>query len=184
MVWGKKPWVFPPTLTSRQKSSGFIFIRSWILATFWPKLNTHSHTAYSTHSLSFARAWKVHCHTLWEKKSWRGIKQSHSQPHYLCRTKSAAATHKTQTLTEPVEIIMKTERNRHTRMDREKKRAGPVVWPTAGRADCVELKREKKAMDRILLFCSLPGALAKRYAGKADVLTGHEIKTGNNFHRT
>jgi hypothetical protein len=69
-------------------------------------------------------------------------------------------------------------------MRKEKKRAGPSRL-TGCRADCVELKKkEKEAMARILLFSSLPGALAKRYAGKADVLTGREIKTGNNFHRT
>jgi hypothetical protein len=122
--------------------------------------------------------------TLWEKKSWRGIKQSHSLAHYLCRTKSAAATHKTQTLTEPVEIIMKTERNRHTRMGREKSEPAQSSDRLPGGLRGIKKKREKEAMDRILLFSLLPGALAKRYAGKADVLTGHEIKTGNNFHRT
>ena len=106
----------------------------------------YTHTVYSTHSLSLLLALGKCTATLWEKKSWRGIKQSHSLAHYLCRTKSAAATHKTQTLTEPVEIIMKTERNRHTRIWAGKKASRPSRL-TDCRADCVELKKKRERGD-------------------------------------
>jgi hypothetical protein len=65
----KSPEFSRPLSKNRQKakSSGFIFIRSWNLATFCPELNTHSRAAYSTHSLPRSRM-EVHCHAVGEEK--------------------------------------------------------------------------------------------------------------------